>query len=184
MGAVRPFTPAKLVTGILISTTDAEPALLEELSAHFGTIDFRSTTLPFHYSHYYDNEMGTPIRRFFISFTDLVDPGRLSDIKITTNRIETTFMEEGKRKINIDPGLLFLSSFILATAKAYAHRIPLINGIYGEITLLFQKGTFRPVEWTYPDYRDRDYISILNSIRGMYMKQLVRLSNPDFSQEE
>jgi hypothetical protein len=172
MGTIRPFTPAKLVTGILSSRPDAEQALLKELSTHFGPLDYRSSSLAFRHTHYYDDEMGTPIIRFFLSFTELVNPGRLSEIKVTTNRIETSFMSEGKRKINIDPGLLFLGSFILATTKASAHRIPLANGIYGEITLLFQKGTFRTVEWTYPDYREGDYIGILNAIRQIYKKQL------------
>ncbi|MBN1700017.1 MAG: DUF4416 family protein [Spirochaetales bacterium] len=172
MGHIKPYTPVKLVTGILTSAPAAEPALLRELTARFGTIDYRSPSLPFGYTGYYDGEMGTPITRFFFSFSDLILPDRLSGIKRATNLIETSFMIDGNRKVNIDPGILSLSNFILATTKISSHRIPLTDGMYGEITLLFQKGSFRPLEWTYPDYRDGKYIGILNTVRELYKKQL------------
>jgi hypothetical protein len=40
------------------------------------------------------------------------------------------------------------------------------------VTLLFEKGSFRPVEWTYPDYRSAGYIAILNSIRALHKEQV------------
>ncbi|HEX30425.1 TPA: DUF4416 family protein, partial [Candidatus Poribacteria bacterium] len=39
-------------------------------------------------------------------------------------------------------------------------------------TLRYYKGSFRPWEWTYPDYRTEEYIQIFNQIRKIYMKQL------------
>ena len=79
-------------------------------------------------------------------------------IKRETNDIEDRFREQGLRKVNLDPGLLSLPRFVLATTKDNAHRIPLEGGIYAEITLLFGKGTFRPLPWTYPDFRSENYI--------------------------
>jgi len=37
---------------------------------------------------------------------------------------------------------------------------------------MFEKGSFRPVEWTYPDYRSAAYIGLLNDIRSLYKQQL------------
>ena len=116
--------------------------------------------------------MGTPIRRFFVSFSRLVDPGQLALIKTQTNALEDGFREGGRRRVNLDPGLLALSRFVLATAKESSHRVALASGIWAEVTLLFEKGSFRPVEWTYPDYRSAAYIAILNTIRGLYRDQV------------
>ena len=52
-------------------------------------------------------------------------------------------MQSSRRRVNIDRGFLSLSRLILATTKDNAHRIPLEKGIYGEITLLYQKQAFQ-----------------------------------------
>lgn len=172
MGEIKSFPKAKLITGILISRDALEESLIHTLTDHFGPGDYTSKHLPFTFSTYYNAEMGTPISRFFISFNNLIDPSTLAQIKVTTNKIEDSFRDRGNRKVNIDPGILFLSRFILASTKASAQRIPLDSGIYGEITLVYEKKTFRPVEWTYPDYRTGEYIHILNTIREIYKRQL------------
>jgi hypothetical protein len=135
-------------------------------------MDFTSPSLPFTFTSYYDAEMGTPIERFFVSFEQLVDPARLPRIKGQTNEIEGLFSDQGRRTVNLDPGLLSLPRFVLATTKENAHRIPMEAGIYAEITLLFGKGSFRPLPWTYPDYRSEVYLSILNGVRARYKGQL------------
>jgi hypothetical protein len=65
-----------------------------------------------------------------------------------------------------------LSRFSLATTKESAHRVPLSHGIYAEITLLYSKGGFRPLDWTYPDFRSPAYLAVLNDIRARYKAQL------------
>lgn len=172
MGTIKLFPKAKLITGILISQNTVIPSLLQILKEHFGPEDYTSDQIPFTFSSYYNAEMGTPITRFFISFKNLVDPSTLGDVKTITNSIEDSFRDREKRKVNIDPGIMFLSKFILASTKDGVQRIPLAEGIYGEITLVYERKTFRPVEWTYPDYRTDEYIRILNSIRENYKHQL------------
>ena len=168
MGEIKHFKPDKLVMPILISRQRMRAPLLEELSSRYGPVDYTSIDLPFTYTRYYDEEMGTPITRFFISFLRFVDPGTLAQIKGETNRLESRFSEAGRRKINIDPGLLNLSRFILASSKDGSHRIPLSDGVFAEVTLVYEKGTYRPLQWTYPDYRSEDYLKILEDIRRLY----------------
>jgi hypothetical protein len=168
MGQITRFKPEKLVMPILISRTQMRYSLLQALQARYGPIDYTSVDLPFSYTHYYDEEMGTPITRFFISFLRLVDPGTLSQIKTQTNVLENRFTEAGKRKVNIDPGLLNLSRFVLASSKDGSHRIPLADGVFAEVTLMYEKGRFRPLEWTYPDYRSDEYLGIMMDIRNLY----------------
>jgi hypothetical protein len=172
MGQIYPFTPEKLVVPILISRQQMRPLLIEELQKCYGEIDYTSGDLSFFQTNYYDEEMGTPITRFFVSFTRLIDPVNLAQIKIKTNLLERQFTEEGKRKTNIDPGLLSLGRFILASSKDGSHRIPLADGIFAEVTLVYERGSFRPLEWTYPDYRSPEYLTILANIRELYKAQL------------
>ena len=166
------FSREKLVTGILISRLEYREDLLTAIEAEFGPPDYISELLDFSFTRYYDKEMGSPIMRFFVSFKQLVEPDQLAAIKLITVKIERSFAEKENRKVNLDPGILSLSRFILASTKDSSHRIPLNSGIYGEITLIYEKNEFRPVEWTYPDYQSEKYCLILKEIRALYMKQL------------
>ncbi len=168
MGQIHPFRPEKLVLPILISRMQMRLSLIEELQARYGPVDYTSVDLPFSYTRYYDEEMGTPITRFFLSFLRLIDPGTLARVKSETNTLESRFKESGKRKVNIDPGLLNLSRFVLASSKDGSHRIPLADGVFAEVTLVYERGGYRPLEWTYPDYRSDEYLAILGDIRQLY----------------
>jgi hypothetical protein len=171
MGTAGTFTPEKLVMGILSSLPGDEEvkALLME---QWGPIDYASAPIPFQFTHYYDQEMGGTISRSFVSFERLVDPSCLSQVKQRTNTMEDRFRDGSVRRLNLDPGLMALSRFTLATTKESAHRVPLSDGIYVEVTLLYAKGGFHPLQWTYPDFRSAAYLSVLNEIRARYKAQL------------
>jgi len=171
MGTAGVFKREKLVIAILISAAGRKDELVSHLVDRWGPVDFASDPFTFTFTHYYDAEMGPPIDRFFISFERLVDPTSLARTKLETNSIEDLFRESGDRKVNLDPGLVSLPRFVLATTKENAHRIPLADGVYAEITLLYGKGSFRPLPWTYPDFRSEPTLSILNKIRARYKSQ-------------
>jgi hypothetical protein len=182
MGSARAFPAEKLVVGVLLSLTELKPALLDRLQRAFGPCDWVSPELPFAYTRYYDTEMGAPIARFFVSFREPVDPASLAAAKLTTNALEEEFrLPAGCRRdaggmpalrpVNLDPGLLSLAHFVLASTKPSAHRVPLASGIYAEVELLYEHGGFRPVEWTYPDYRSEEYRGLLEHIRGLFKAQ-------------
>ncbi len=172
MAAIQPFLPEKLIIGILVGPKqDPEPAV-KRIESEFGAVDYRSPCIDFTFTDYYDREMGKGISRFFLSFADLVDPELLPDIKIKTNMIEESFSVEGRRTINLDPGIMDLNRLILATTKKSPHRIPLRKGIYGEITLAYRHKRFISFERTYPDFRTEQYHTILEVIRGLFKEQL------------
>jgi hypothetical protein len=174
MGSVYPFEQKKLIVGVLTSRRQKEKELEALLTAQFGEYDYKSEYIPFDFTHYYDKEMGDSIFRLFYSFSRLIDPSRLPEIKLATNALEEMFVEEEMRKINLDPGLLCLSRLVLATTKDNAHRIPLSRGIYGEITLLFTRKGIQYQPWTYPDYRSPAYQKILEDIRALFKKNKSR----------
>jgi len=76
------------------------------------------------------------------------------------------------RPVNIDPGYLTASALVMATAKDFAHRIPLAAGIYAHLELLFAKRGVKTLEWTYPDLRRAPAQEYLRSVRDGYLRQL------------
>lgn len=167
MGTAATFEPALLFLGILYPAADPAPAeeAWARLSEVWGPEGWRGPELPFRWSPYYDGELGTPILRSLRCFREPVDPGSLAEAKIFTNHVETALSREGRRRVNLDPGLLFPSRLILATTKDRAHRIPLRDGIFAELTLLYEKGGWKPLPWTYPDYRTPEYAEALTRMR-------------------
>lgn len=171
-GKANPASPVKLITGLLYSKDEIKGKTLYILEKKFGKADFLSPELDFNYTDYYYRELGSPLKRAFVSFSRLQENGALAGIKSYTNRLEKRLAKEGSRQINIDPGFLNLSKLILATTKDYCHRIYLEKGIFAEVTLSFKDTTFTPFAWTYPDYQTREYLDIFNKIRQIYASQL------------
>ncbi len=172
MGKISRPSPAKLTIGFIFK----EPSVYNKakiiLEKRFGGTDFESQTLSFSYTDYYEAEFGRGLKRRFASFKGLIPPEGLPKIKIFTNKVERKLSNGGPRLINIDPGYLNLAKLILASTKDYSHRIYLNNGIFSEVTLSFKNKSFRPLEWTYPDYKTAEYIAIFNQIRQIYAKQI------------
>jgi len=143
-----------------------------ELASYIGRIEDATKLIPFTYSTYYDSEMGGNLSRMFLLFEPLLHRDLLPDIKLKTNAIERLLSANGKRTVNIDPGYIALEHVILATTKGYSHRVYLNKGIYADLTLMFQNGTYRTLEWTYPDYRETETISMMNKWRDIYKRML------------
>jgi len=163
---------ARLVVSALLSSEALESSLLESLKQTFGRIDFLSERLPFHYTRYYESEMGPSLYRRMISFAELVPLDSLIQIKLETQRLEDRYRDDrGNRRVNLDPGLLSLHNFVLATHKNYAHRIYLGDGVFADLTLLFRGGSFQALQWTYPDYASSEMIHLLNLLRRVYLWQ-------------
>lgn len=155
MSQPREALPAKLVAGLLFNDFPTQQQVLKTLVDRFGPLDFLSEARPFTFTSYYNREMGPGIFRQTAAFLQLGRPEDLPDIKIFTNRVEADLsQEDGRRRVNIDPGFLSEERFILATGKNFTHRIYLRDGIYADLTLIYQKGAFQILPWTFPDHRD------------------------------
>jgi hypothetical protein len=162
----------KLVMSIFSAQSQFINETLSLLHGLYGAMDYISALVPFDYTDYYVEEMGSPLHRRFISFETLVQPETLSDIKWTTNGLEEKELMGNRRSVNIDPGYIWHAHLILATGKGYTHRPYLRNGIYADLTLIYQNGTFQPLPWTYPDYAAPDTIAMFNKIRARYALQV------------
>lgn len=169
MGKAKKPKAVKLIIGMLVKNKKLFSMSEEFFIKEFGPIDYESVILSFNYTDYYKKEMGSPLKRKFISFKNNISPRKIAKIKLLTNSIEEKLSANKKRQINIDPGYVSDSKLIMATTKDYFHRIYLNHGIYAEVTLRWRKHSFEPFEWTYRDYRSKEYVDIFNTIRNNYM---------------
>jgi hypothetical protein len=172
MSRPQPAEPVKLVASLFSGDPSLIGAALEALTERYGRIDYLSAPLPFAYTDYYEREFGGPLIRRFVAFETLIAPDTLPEVKGWTNGLEERLAAGGKRRVNIDPGYLARAHLILATGKGYTHRPYLRDGIYADLTLVFQQGGFQPLPWTYPDYAGTEMIGILTRIREKYSLQL------------
>jgi hypothetical protein len=172
MSIPQPAPVAKLVVGLFMRDKARINDMAELLADRLGSVDMVGPWLPFDETTYYHEEMGRPLFRRFMAFSQLIAQKALADIKVFTNTLERRFSEKGKRVVNIDPGYLLAERFVLATGKNFTHRIYLQQGIYADLTLVFQKGRFRPLAWTYPDYAGDAITGFLHAVRKRYLTQL------------
>ncbi len=175
----HPYEPdhVKLISSLFSPKKDYIEKVIGQLSDIYGPVDCFSPELFFDRTKYYAKEMGWPLHRRFITFEMLVPADQLVEIKLKTNEIEHQYSHEGKRGINIDPGYISAERLILATGKNYIHRVYLTKGIYADLTLIFKRGGFSPLEWTYPDYAVPEVIDFFNRVRGQYMEQLKEMKH-------
>jgi hypothetical protein len=177
MAETRPFPPAKLICGIIANRSQVFQKATERLGQQYGGIDTESDYFQFDYTDYYEKQMGGLLRRKFVSFSKLYSPEKLSEIKLQTNKLEEDIRQElgqKRRVVNIDPGFLNASALVMATVKDFAHRIPLQNGIYAHLELLFGRDEVRVLDWTYPDFKTKQYHPYLLEIRRIFLGQLHR----------
>lgn len=165
MSQPREPMPVKLVIRFLFSDPAVQAEVLRRLEGLFGPMDYLSAPGPFPYTNYYEPEMGKNLRRQTAAYSELMSPAALVDAKLRTNELEKEFSHEGGRWVNIDPGILSEERFVLATGKNFTHRIYLREGIHADLTLIYQKGAYRPLPWTYPDYREPEFIHLLGVLR-------------------
>jgi len=172
MGIVNNPRTVQFFTSIIFKDNECIDSVERDIRNEIGNIIERTAFMSFKYTRYYEKEMGSNLSRIFLLFEPLFQREHLPEIKIKTNIIETSLALEGKRIVNIDPGYISLENVVLATTKGYAHRVYLNSGIYAELTLIYHNNTYRPVEWTYPDYGSEEIVAIFNRWRNILKEKI------------
>jgi hypothetical protein len=176
MAAPREPEPVKLFVGMLSAFPETFEAVAAPLAEAFGPVDLRSDVWPHEFTDYYEGEMGGPLKRAFVAFEQLIDPGTLAEVKLRTNEIERDLAGRGRwpvaRPVNLDPGYVTPAKLVLASCKDYTHRVYLGRGVYAEPTLAYAKGRWRDYEWTYPDYRAAEYHAFFDRLRAQLTDRL------------
>ena len=165
---------AQLILGVLAAQGVCVKPVVRDLVSRFGPLAMVSRWMPFTDTHYYKSEMGGPLLRRALAFERPVDQGDLVEIKEITNQLEERFSCDGARRVNLDPGLLLPSRFVLATAKDCAHRVYLSRGFYADLTLIYKGGAFKALPWTYPDYKSGPMYDFLTDARRRFLRRGAR----------
>ena len=173
MGKIGSPQPVKLIASLIFGDHGSFSLTVKGMVSLWGPLDFMSELMPFDYTSYYAEEMGTHLCRRIVSFEPLINPQGLWHIKHLTNNLEEKHSPVPQRRaVNIDPGYIGLHHFILATTKSCTHRPYLQEGIYADLTLIYLGKSFRPLPWTYPDYQSQTVIEIMNLLRQKCLLQL------------
>jgi hypothetical protein len=182
--AARPGAPlALLFFGVFTGFERIFPRVRSLIEEGFGAIHPRgeSPVFPFPETRTYRSTMGSGLlRRFYVLARPWPRDG-LAPVKHAALAMEETVRGEGgfpvERPVNIDPGLLDECRIVLASTKDRGQRIYRGLGIWEEITLLYENGAYRPLPWTYADFRAPDYHAFLASFRDEALA-LSRSSRP------
>ncbi|ETW94784.1 MAG: hypothetical protein ETSY1_33390 [Candidatus Entotheonella factor] len=172
MGHVRPPMQVIYFCALLYAPSIPEADVGQALEARFGPIILRSQAVPFVQTNYYEREMGNDLTRIYLGFAPLRNMGDLAAIKHATNQLETQWLVDNRRLVNLDPGYLDHAKVVLVTTKDYSHRLYLGGGMYAEVTLQYRNKSYQPWEWTYPDYRQPVALNFFNQLREVYKQQL------------
>jgi hypothetical protein len=165
LSAPQPAAPGALALGILRAADVPLEEVLSLVGERLGPVTHRSAESAFVHSSYYDGEMGGNPLRCYVGLAGQWDPGLLAEVKLAANELEARWSRSGERRVNLDPGTLNLVQFVLASGKPAAHRVYVGRGIYAEIEYLYERGTFRPLPWTYADYAEPAAVAFFNQLR-------------------
>ena len=165
--------PVKIFVGMV----SGDSALFEEVSAKLeetlGSSDLRSPVWKWDHTNYYLKEMGEGLKKYFIFFKRLVNPGIMPDLKLKTIEMENMYLNaNGGRKINLDPGYLDSARVLLVSSKDFSHRVYIGKGIYGEVTLVYSGNDYQILPYTYPDFKFKEYQDLFKKARRLYQLEL------------
>ena len=169
--------PVKLIMSAIYSDRRLWLEMVPALEMEFGEIDYSSKEMTFGFTDYYGAEMGVELYRQFLSFSRLISPEDLTRVKLFTNQLEEKASVADKRKVNLDPGYISIDTLVLATGKPSPHRIYLRDGVWADLHLIYQSGSFQPFSWTYPDYQSQALIELFNRLREVLK---VKLKSEEF----
>jgi len=160
--------PVKYLVGILTSKEEARTDVLKELTKYFGDPDYISKWYTFDHTNFYAPEMGANLKRSFVSFDRLQPPELIYKAKIWASEVEDMFRENDQRIINIDPGYIDYFKIILASGKFGGHKIAVTKGCWADFLMMYNKGSWDPMPWCFPDFASGMYNADLTEMRRLF----------------
>ena len=171
MRAPREAPPAFLFFGVITGFEEAFARVRGLIEAQCGSLrpEGVSAAYPFPETRTYARTMGPGLRRKFFVVDRPWPQDRLAQVKLAAIEMEEEVRRGGsfpvERPVNVDPGLLNDCRIVLASTKDYSHRIYRGSGIWEEVTLMYQDGGWKPLPWTYPDFRSPAYHEFFAGLR-------------------
>ncbi len=176
MGEIVKHQPVFLIAAITSRYEGALQWTIERTTDQWGKLALQSPVYDFTETDFYTRTMGTDLKKQFLVFDQMIDPGELAPTKIQSNNWELEYARQAvhsqERPLNIDPGYISEAKLVLATTKDRDHRIYLQDGIFAEVTLHFRGKQWTSSRWTYPDYQRADFQAFFTGCRNLLRERL------------
>jgi len=172
MGDIRKAAHVKPICAVTFTENINLARVIQKLEEVLGPVEDKTEPFDFSFTNYYLDEMGTDLKKVFLSFRNLMMPGQLPKMKLETNKIEADWSIKGKRQVNLDPGYITTSKLVLASTKNFAHRIFLSDCIYGDLQMQYRHNQFHVQAWTYPDYQTKSAMDFFHKVRQSFAQQV------------
>lgn len=171
MGKINNAPLGLLFYAITVNNKDLFKIIERKLEKKHGNVLFESEIINFgEKTNYYKKEMSNKLWKKYYSYESIISLESIYKYKHESNELEDQFKTDNKRNVNIDPGYITLFNFSLLTTKGYSHRIYLEKGIYSEITLFYKNKKYEFLPWTYPDYKSKNVLQLLERSR-LFLKE-------------
>jgi hypothetical protein len=179
MGVPREPTYSLLVVACFSRHVHALDWAEQQLAEYYGEIALTSPDFSFHHTKYYESTMGPGLIKRLLVFSEMVRADCLPTVKRLTidleSALKTSHDYPEPRPLNLDPGLIQLGKFLLASTKDQAHRVYLQDDIFAEVTLRFEAGAFDVNPWTYADYREPAVRAFLGEGRQLLYERVTKI---------
>jgi len=176
LGEIVKHKPVLLIAAVTSRYDSALQWTIEKTTSHWGALSLKSPVFDFTETDFYTQSMGTDLKKQFLVFEEMFDPGDLAPTKIQSNQWEMDYAAQTdhaqERPLNIDPGYISEAKLVLATTKDRDHRIYLQQGIFAEVTLHFRGKQWTSSRWTYPDYQRTDFQAFFTDCRNLLRKRI------------
>ena len=132
MGEIHPPQPVMVILAAFSHHDQVLDQAREWGIQQWGEVELESPRFEFTETDYYADSMGSHLKKCLFAFQRLQLPDGIVNWKLAANQAEQQATEGGDfpepRPLNLDPGYLTDSKFLLATTKDHAHRIYLGQG--------------------------------------------------------
>jgi hypothetical protein len=174
MGEIKSPPVAFPIIAIMFTSEKCYIQAIEECKNRLGELlDSGPVYKVSDFTNYYGKEFGTGLHKRLHIFKNPQPLQNFHKIKIWTNDLELSIGEKNnKRIVNLDPGYLESSKLVLYSTKNFSHRIHIGDGIYAELTMIYEHGKFKFLPWTYPDYLWDENVKFLLEVRSKIVKVL------------
>ncbi len=172
--------PVKLILAITCRDDLQREEIKELAIRRWGKIDFEGALNPYAQKTPFFEEAGPPLLRGWISFSHLVDPGQIASIKNAASDLEARFLSQGKRRVDLNVGILDLYKLVFTSTHPAPQRLYHSDGVYLEMQVLFMKGKCQTLPWSYEEFKshllDEEFFKLQNLYQEALQKKVPETS--------
>jgi hypothetical protein len=164
--------PGKALLGVLFQKNQDYQELKQYIEKIGFEVELESEEMKFDFTDYYDKEMGSELRRIFVSLKGIYPLDESVLFKHETIEWESKWRVNNFRTVNIDPGYLDLHKLILLSGKQGPQKIYLGQRVWADLCLLRKSGHFQTLPWTFPDLRNGFHHIFFEKVRDIFKKDI------------